>query len=112
MTLHDVMQGFKSGACAPWLGVPSERANQYGKGIYGAQKRRQLLEDFLFWLFDSYILSLIKVCTPTVQLRPGRIISAHSYRLDDLLRDRVVRVQEPRPVFSSRRLGGSLPPLN
>jgi len=43
--------------------VPGQAAKrQYGVTCTDAQKRRDLLEEFIFWYFSSFLLQLLKVC--------------------------------------------------
>jgi hypothetical protein len=59
MSLHYLMQGFSSADC-DWLATPgSGKATRVA--VSDTLKRKELLEDFLFWYFDSFVLSLLKV---------------------------------------------------
>ncbi len=61
LTLHNVMQGFSTADC-DWLIPPGPGAkNQYRVSVSDALKRKELLEEFLFWFFDSFVSPLIKV---------------------------------------------------
>jgi telomerase reverse transcriptase len=58
-TLHSLLQGFKVMDCA-WLApagfVPGARVTEGD-----ARKRRELLAEFLWWLFDGFLIPLLKV---------------------------------------------------
>ncbi|KAI0955894.1 hypothetical protein AcV7_006436 [Taiwanofungus camphoratus] len=57
-TLHNILQGFSVTEC-DWL-APSKMAAHPRVCVTDALKRRELLEDFLFWYFDSFLLPLLK----------------------------------------------------
>ncbi|KAF4597579.1 hypothetical protein EYR40_008041 [Pleurotus pulmonarius] len=60
LSLHYVLQGFSTAACE-WLMPPGEKAkNQRRVSVSDSLKRRELLEEFLFWYFDGFILPLLK----------------------------------------------------
>src|SRR5437868_11525504 len=52
------MQGFSNSEC-DWLS-PSN-TDQVRVPVTDTMKRRELLEDFLYWFFDSFVLSLLQV---------------------------------------------------
>jgi hypothetical protein len=58
ITLHTVLQGIQTNDCA-WLGASVASQNQAGKT--DGLKRRELLEDFVFWYFDGFLIPLLKV---------------------------------------------------
>jgi telomerase reverse transcriptase len=57
ITLHRILQGFSTSEC-DWLMPPGP---QLRVSVSDALKRRELLEEFLFWYFDGFILPLLKV---------------------------------------------------
>jgi Telomerase ribonucleoprotein complex - RNA binding domain len=69
--------------CDQWLGLPS-RASKCAQGqrrsVSDANKRRELLEEFLYWFFEGFVLPLLKVgaCpiypTPDLDLDVQRIL--------------------------------------
>jgi len=64
LTLHHILQGFSTSACE-WLMPPGRAAQHQSRvSVSDALKRRELLEDFLFWYFDSFLLPLLKVRIP------------------------------------------------
>ncbi|KAL0953283.1 hypothetical protein HGRIS_004533 [Hohenbuehelia grisea] len=59
LSLHYILQGFSTAACdwlAPGVGV----TKQTRVSVSDALKRRELLEEFLFWYFDSFVFHLLK----------------------------------------------------
>ncbi|KAF5382158.1 hypothetical protein D9615_004408 [Tricholomella constricta] len=60
LTLHHIIQGFSTSACE-WLMPPGIPARQQSRvSVSDALKRRELLEEFIFWYFDSFVSSLLK----------------------------------------------------
>ncbi|KAG5635812.1 hypothetical protein H0H81_010060 [Sphagnurus paluster] len=60
VTLHHVIQRFSTTAC-DWFIPPGQGALQQSRvSVSDAMKRRELLEDFMFWYFDSFVSSLLK----------------------------------------------------
>ena len=62
ITLHSVMQGISTSEC-DWLlpsTKPSQRRNQSEAEML---MQRQLLQEFIFWYFDQFLLPLLKVCS-------------------------------------------------
>ncbi|ESK87254.1 telomerase reverse transcriptase [Moniliophthora roreri MCA 2997] len=59
VSLHHVLQDFSTSACE-WLMPPGDGRNQGRVPVTDALKRRELLEEFLFWFFDSFIISIIR----------------------------------------------------
>ncbi|KAG6855773.1 hypothetical protein H0H87_010982 [Tephrocybe sp. NHM501043] len=54
------IKGFSTSAC-DWLMPPSKPARQQARvSVSDALKRRELLEEFIFWYFDSFVSSLLK----------------------------------------------------
>lgn len=60
INLHNVLQGFSIGEC-DWLLPPRNLELQTNPSQAESLKRRELLEEFLFWYFDSFVLPLLKV---------------------------------------------------
>jgi len=61
LSLHYLLQGFSTSAC-DWLIPPGPGAREQARiSVSDSLKRRELLEDFLFWYFDSFVLPLLKV---------------------------------------------------
>ncbi|GAA5844734.1 hypothetical protein JCM9279_002901 [Rhodotorula babjevae] len=53
-TVHALLQGFSLTACA-WLGGNSQRST-----AADMDKRKELLGEFLFWLFDGFVIDLVR----------------------------------------------------
>lgn len=61
LTLHRVLQHFSTSAC-DWLAPATAGGlEQTRVSVSDSLKRRELLEDFLFWYFDSFVVPLLKV---------------------------------------------------
>lgn len=60
MTLHSVMQGMSTSEC-DWLLPLRKPGQQYYHNSVESLKRRELLEEFIFWYFDQFVLPLLKV---------------------------------------------------
>lgn len=104
-TLHHVLQGFSTSEC-DWLIPPGEGARkQYRVSVTDSLKRRELLEEFLFWFFDSFLLPLLRV---------RLLFDSDGYLLltqlfpDNVLRHRVIRLSEAHSLLSARWLGNPL----
>jgi len=101
LSLHDVLQGFSSSDC-DWLIPPGPGAKQQHRVcVSDAVKRKELLEEFLFWFFDSFLLPLVKV----VKWFHALVALSVNLVLDWLLRDWVLCFPESAPLFQTRRLG-------
>jgi telomerase reverse transcriptase len=62
LTLHYILQGFMISEC-DWLIPPGDSAlKQRRVSVTDSLKRRELLEEFLFWYFDSFLFQLLRVC--------------------------------------------------
>ncbi|KAF7773358.1 hypothetical protein Agabi119p4_5525 [Agaricus bisporus var. burnettii] len=62
LSLHNIMQGFSTSDC-DWLIPPGPGARQQHRvSVTDALKRKELLEEFLVWFFDSFVLPLIRTC--------------------------------------------------
>lgn len=59
-TLHAVLQDFKTTDC-DWLEPPGRDGAQKKATLGDSLKRRELLEDFMFWYFDEFLLNLLRV---------------------------------------------------
>jgi len=60
LSLHHVLQKFSTADC-DWLIPPGLGGLQQGRvSVSDALKRRELLEDFLFWYFGSLVLPLLR----------------------------------------------------
>lgn len=60
LSLHHVVQKFSTADC-DWLIPPGPGARQQTRVcVSDALKRRELLEDFSFWYFDSFVLPLLR----------------------------------------------------
>ncbi|KAK7463508.1 Telomerase reverse transcriptase [Stygiomarasmius scandens] len=58
-SLHNFLQGFSTSACE-WLMPPGEGTGQYRVTVSDQLKRRDLLEDFIYWFFDSFVGPLLR----------------------------------------------------
>lgn len=59
-TLHRLLQGFSTSDCE-WLMPPGHKAQVQGRVcVSDSLKRRELLEEFMFWYFDGFIMPLLK----------------------------------------------------
>lgn len=76
MTLHNILQGVSTSECE-WLLPPRKARQQFGHSVPESRKRRELLEEFLFWYFDQFLLPLLKVCTFIYKLH----LDSNAYRL-------------------------------
>ncbi len=94
LTLHNVVQGFSTSAC-DWLMPPGSGANQMRVPATDFFKRRELLEDFLYWYFDSFVLSLLKVNNALFVSLGFIIVSGH------LLYHRLVSISTTNAILSS-----------
>ncbi|KAF8656263.1 hypothetical protein AX16_002699 [Volvariella volvacea WC 439] len=60
LSLHDILQGFSTTAC-DWLIPPGPGASkQIRVSVSDFLKRRELLEEFLYWYFTSFVMPLLK----------------------------------------------------
>ncbi len=62
LSLHHVIQGLRTSDC-DWL-APSGISQKYRMCVSDAKKRKELLEDFVFWYFDGFVSPLLKVSGP------------------------------------------------
>ena len=82
LTLHNVLQQLSTSECE-WLHASAtfkQRPN-----VYEMRKRREILEEFVYWYFDSFIRSLLKVTCPIPRL--NALSNSILVRTDQLLRD-------------------------
>jgi telomerase reverse transcriptase len=60
VSLHRVLQGFTTTEC-DWLIPPGNPGCHHGRvPVTDSLKRRELLEEFMFWYFDSFVIPLVK----------------------------------------------------
>lgn len=97
LTLHRVVQGFQTSMCE-WLMPPGTQDGQNRVSVSDALKRRELLEDFLYWYFGSFVLSILKVGFQ--HMKP--IKALRSIFIDIILRDGLIGFQIPHLVFPTR----------
>jgi len=61
VSLHRVLQGFSTTDC-DWLTPSGVPGCHHGRvHVTDSLKRRELLEEFMFWYFDAFVIPLIKV---------------------------------------------------
>lgn len=96
-TLHNMLQGFSLMEC-DWLApdTASSRA-QHRVSATDVAKRRELLEEYIFWYFDSFLIPLLKVRRYSVHPRVAKFDLS-----DHVLHNRVFRVSEEDSVLPSR----------
>ncbi|KAL5526463.1 EST2 [Sanghuangporus sanghuang] len=58
MTLHSVMQGISTNEC-DWL-LPPKPSHDLKQSEAEMLKRRELLQEFIFWYFDQFLLPLLR----------------------------------------------------
>lgn len=59
-TLHYILRGFSTADC-DWVMPPGTgMTKQVRVSVTDALKRRELLEEFMFWYFDSFVIPLVK----------------------------------------------------
>jgi hypothetical protein len=98
LSLHNILQGFSTLDC-DWLIPNDRRARKQTRVTFSDNlKRRELLEEFLYWYFDSFVMPLLKVCIFGV--RNAAIIDLD--RVDHVLHHRIVSLPQSGPVFPSR----------
>jgi len=104
LTLHYVLQGFSIAECY-WLIPPGLGMKKQGRvSVTDALKRRELLEEFMFWYFDSFVLPLIKVLCLLLDCE----MVTDFFFADNFLCHKFVSIPESSVVFPPRRLGSSL----
>lgn len=70
-TLHHLLQGFSTSDCE-WLMPCGKRSHLQGRvSVSDALKRRELLEEFMFWYFDGFLMPLLKVSLPVRDMEGG-----------------------------------------
>ena len=103
-TVHNVLQGFRTADC-DWLMPHTAGALKQARvSVTDALKRRELVEDFLFWYFDGFLLPLLKVSIPFPFLYIEETCRFTSMYAGHLLRDRIFRVPKQCTVLPARRL--------
>lgn len=68
LSLHHVIQGFRTSDC-DWLAPSGNVSQKYRMCVSDAKKRKELLEDFLFWYFDGFVSPLLKVIRPRNEIQ-------------------------------------------
>ena len=65
MNLHNTIQGFSTSEC-DWLLPRGKRGSVHhlNQSMAEMKKRRELLEEFLFWYFDQFLIPLLRVRHP------------------------------------------------
>lgn len=60
-TLHNLLQGFRISDCE-WLMPDSPGAHKQARvSVSDTLKRLELLQDFIYWYFASFLIPLIRV---------------------------------------------------
>jgi telomerase reverse transcriptase len=68
LTLHQVTQEFRTADCE-WL-APERPAYQVQRSsLSDTLKRRELLNEFIYWFFQSFLTQLLRVCTLETAVR-------------------------------------------
>ena len=99
LTVHAALQNFQSSDCE-WLMPHTEGAlKQKRVSVADSLKRRELLEEFMFWYFEAFVIPLLKVRFGSVN---PTSTSQTQGLLGNLLRHRIICVQKPSAVLSSR----------
>ena len=81
MTLHTVLQGLSPTDC-DWS-LPAKIPQTYQKpSTVESNTRRELLEELVFWYFESFLLPLLKVTYP---LSFRLLTHVHLVVLDNIL---------------------------
>ncbi|KIY69092.1 hypothetical protein CYLTODRAFT_241785 [Cylindrobasidium torrendii FP15055 ss-10] len=68
ISLHNVLQGFNTTGCG-WLAPSKEQTRVAASDMY---KRRELLEDFMYWFFDSFVMYVLKTAFYITESAPLR----------------------------------------
>jgi telomerase reverse transcriptase len=72
LSLHHVLQRFSTADC-DWLILPGPGARRQARvSVSDALKRRELLEEFLFWYLDSFVLPLLRASVFCSKFRPEK----------------------------------------
>ncbi|KAL1918651.1 uncharacterized protein VTP21DRAFT_2673 [Calcarisporiella thermophila] len=87
ISLHQVIQGFQINKCS-WLD-PDEINSTRHIPPTETRKRREILYEFIFWLFDSFIMALIRTNFYVTESAP------HRNRLFYFRQDLWARITEP-----------------
>ena len=104
-TLHNVLQRFRTSDC-DWLASDSMGAQKQARvSVTDSIKRLELIQEFMFWYFDSFLIPLIRV-------RAAQSLSLSAFQSsthpDKLLRHRVIRIPEQSALLPPGRLGHAL----
>lgn len=97
VTLHDLMQGFRMAECDWLVGG--------GAGQTDDLKRRELLQEFSWWFYASFVGGILRVSS---LLRPTGDVADDP--ADDVLHHRVDGVQESTALLPTGRLERPLSP--
>lgn len=75
-TVHTLMQDFCISDC-DWLTLPvPESAKPHKVPISDSLKRLELLQEYLYWYFDSFLIPLLKVCFTLGSVVPADLIAS------------------------------------
>lgn len=103
LSLHHILQGFSTSEC-DWLMPPGTAVrNQSSVSVTDALKRTELLEDFVFWYFDSFVSSLLKV-----RGTYDSIMTTKDQEADKFLHHGIFGLQKQGALLSSRQLEDTL----
>lgn len=101
LSLHYILQKFSTADC-DWLMPPGPGARQQARvSVSDALKRRELMEDFLFWYFGSFVLPLLRVRFVDYSRNVGDF---WFWFVDYLLCYGFIGVSQSSPLLPSRRL--------
>ena len=66
-TMHNILQGFRVDDC-DWLVPPGARdtAKRRDVPLSDTLKRLELLQEFIYWYFDSFIIPILKVSVVSI----------------------------------------------
>ena len=63
LSVHHILQQFRTSDCEWLMPQSAGMQGQSRVSVTDSLKRRELLEDFLFWFFDSFLIPLLRVST-------------------------------------------------
>lgn len=101
LSVHALLQGFSMLECE-WLRPASASAARQRTTTADVKKRHELLSEFMVWLFDSFVVDLIRVSA--ILLDPGHWLITAECTADGVLRDRFRDASEPPALLSPGRL--------
>lgn len=108
LTLHYILQGFSTSDC-DWLMPPGQAGQRQTRvPVTDALKRRELLEEFIFWYFDSFLLPLLKVSLFGLLTKFPSWMILFVLLQDNILYHGNICVPQSGFVFSARWLGDTL----